>query len=117
MLHGRFHHTSITASPSVRGERAMGWIAHYLIGVAYAGVLVALGGDAWLLRPTPLLAFAVGIGSVVAPFLIMQPAMGAGMASSRARNPAAARLHSLLVHTVFGAGLLVSAWLMPASHK
>jgi hypothetical protein len=110
MLHGQFRHAAITTSPPVPGEQAIGWIAHYLIGIAYAGVLVAFGGDTWLQRPTLLLAMAVGIGSVAAPFLIMQPAMGAGIASSRAKRPGAARLQSLLVHAAFGAGLFAAGW-------
>jgi hypothetical protein len=110
MLHGQFRHASIVASPPIPAERVSGWIVHYLIGIAYAGVLVAVGGTAWLQRPTLFLAMVVGIGSVAAPFLIMQPAMGAGIASSRAKNPGAARLQSLLVHAVFGAGLFVAGW-------
>jgi hypothetical protein len=110
MLHGQIHHASITASPPVRGEAAIGWMAHYLIGIAYAVVLIAIGGDAWLQRPTPWLALAVGIGSVAAPFLILQPGMGAGIAASRTKQPAAARLQSLLVHTAFGVGLFVAGW-------
>ncbi len=110
MLHGQFFHPSITASPPVHGERAIGWIAHYLTGIAFAGVLVAVGGDVWLQRPTLSLAMAVGIGTVAAPFLIMQPAMGAGIASSRNRRPGAARLQSLLTHAAFGTGLFAAGW-------
>ncbi len=33
-------------APAVPAELAIGWVAHYLIGIAYAGVLVAVGGDA-----------------------------------------------------------------------
>ena len=50
-----------------------------------------------------------GIGSVAAPFFVMQPAMGAGIAASRTPRPAAARLHSLVTHTVFGLGLYATA--------
>ena len=35
---GRFIHRPIAASPSLRGERVIGWSAHYLIGVAFAGM-------------------------------------------------------------------------------
>jgi hypothetical protein len=112
MPRGQFHHASIAASPPVRGELAMGWIVHYLIGIAYAGLLVAIGGERWLRHPDLLLALAVGVGSVAAPFLIMQPAMGAGIAASKAKRPGTARLHSLLVHAVFGLGLYVSGWVL-----
>ena len=47
----------------------------------------------------------VGIGSVAAPFLLMQPGMGAGIAASRTPRPAVARVRSLITHAVFGIGL------------
>lgn len=115
MAHGRFFHASIATSPRVRGERTTGWIVHYLIGVAYAGALTAIGGEAWLQDPTPWLALAVGLGTVAAPFLLMQPAMGAGIAASRMARPGNARLHTLLMHAVFGVGLFVSAWALRGS--
>lgn len=110
MPHGRFRHASITASPAVPGERVIGWIVHYLTGITYAGLLVALGGDSWLQHPTLSLAMAVGIGTVLAPFLLMQPAMGAGIASRRTPRPGIARLHSGIMHAVFGAGLFAAGW-------
>jgi hypothetical protein len=105
MTRGRFRHASIKGAPCVRGERAIGWIAHYLIGIAFAASLLALFGPEWLRHPTPGPALLVGIGSVVAPFLVMQPGMGAGIAASRTPRPAAARLQSLVTHAVFGLGL------------
>jgi hypothetical protein len=45
---GRFRHDPIAASKSVHGERVIGWIAHYLIGVAFAGVLLAIWGLDWV---------------------------------------------------------------------
>ena len=61
-------------------------------------------------RPTLGPALAVGIGTVAAPFFLMQPGMGAGIAASRTPRPNAARLQSLLTHAVFGLGLYVAAW-------
>ena len=52
----------------------------------------------------------MGIGTVVAPFLLMQPCMGAGIAASRTPYPASVRLHSLITHGVFGLGLYLSGW-------
>jgi Protein of unknown function (DUF2938) len=105
---GRFHHRPIDASPPIPGERILGWIAHYLIGTAYATILLAAWGVDWSRHPTILPALIVGIGSVLAPFLIMQPGMGAGIAASRTPNPGAARLRSLVAHTIFGIGLYVA---------
>jgi hypothetical protein len=102
---GRFVHRPIAASPSVRGERIIGWSAHYLIGIAFAGVLLAIAGIDWLRHPAIIPALMVGIGSVAAPFLLMQPGMGSGIAARRTPKPNAARLRSLLTHGVFGLGL------------
>jgi hypothetical protein len=108
MPRGRFRHESMAAAAAVRGERVIGWLAHYTIGIAFAGALVALGGREWLRAPTPGPALLIGVVSVLAPFFIMQPGMGAGFAASRTPRPAAARLQSLLTHTIFGLGLYVS---------
>jgi hypothetical protein len=112
MPRGRFRHASIKAAAPVRGERAIGWIAHYLVGVAFAALLLALVGPAWFERPTLAPALLVGIATVAAPFLVMQPGMGAGIAASRTMRPAAARLQSLVTHGVYGLGLYASGWIV-----
>jgi hypothetical protein len=108
-LRGRFRHDSIAATPVVRGELLIGWVAHYLIGVTFAILLIGLFGRAWLQQPTLGPALLVGVATVVFPLLIMQPGMGAGIAASRMPNPAAARLHSVVTHAIFGIGLYLAA--------
>ena len=110
MTRGRFFHDRIAASPPVRGERLIGWSAHYLIGISFAAGLLAIWGLDWARHPTLGPALVVGIVTVAAPFLVMQPGMGAGIAASRTPRPAAARLQSLINHGIFGAGLYASAW-------
>src|SRR5690606_11707280 len=105
MTRGRFRHDSIARSAPVRGEQVIGWTAHYLIGIAFAALLIGIWGSAWVQQPTIGPALAVGTGTVVAPFLLMQPGMGAGIAASRTPRPALARLQSLITHVVFGLGL------------
>lgn len=112
MPRGRFRHDAIAATTPLRGELIIGWTAHYLIGVAFAALLIAIGGMEWVGQPTPGLAIAVGIGTVLAPFLIMQPGMGAGIAAARTARPGAARLQSLITHAVFGLGLYVTGWVV-----
>jgi Protein of unknown function (DUF2938) len=109
MARGRFRHERIAAAEPVRGERAIGWTAHYLIGIAFAGALLAIGGPAWLRHPTLAPALAFGIATVASPFLLMQPGMGAGIAASRTPRPNAARAQSLVTHAVFGLGLYAAA--------
>lgn len=111
MPRGRFRHDAIAKSAPAPGERWIGWLAHYAIGVAFAGLLIAIWGLDWVRTPTPGPALIVGIGSVAAPFLLMQPGMGAGLAASRTPRPWAARRRSLVTHLVFGAGLYLAALL------
>ena len=109
MPEGTFMHASIAAAPPKRNECTVGWTAHYAIGTAYALVFVAFVSGGWLARPTLWPAMLFGIGSVLVPFLIMQPSFGLGIAASRAPQPTQARLRSLMAHTAFGVGLYVSA--------
>lgn len=111
MPRGKFRHTSIAAVPALPGEHAIGWIAHYSIGMSFAALLVLLGGDTWLNRPTFGLALLVGLSTLVAPLFIMQPAMGAGFAGSRTPNPRAARVQSALTHLIYAIGLYGAGWL------
>ena len=101
----------LAPSPAAPYERAIGWTAHYFIGITFAAVLLAIWGVEWVRQPTLAPALIVGIGSVAAPFLIVQPAMGAGIAASRTPRPNAARVQSVVTHTIFGFGLYVAAWL------
>ncbi|TWI00959.1 Protein of unknown function (DUF2938) [Luteimonas cucumeris] len=108
---GRFLHEPIAATPAVRGERLLGWTFHYAVGIAFAALLLTTQGADWLRHPTLLPALCVGLLTVVFPFFVMQPGMGAGIAASRTPNPTQSRLRSLTAHAVFGVGLYLSAWL------
>ena len=109
---GTFKHASIAAAPQKRSECTVGWIAHYLIGAVFALVLVIVVSSSWLQRPTLLPALLFGIGTVLIPFLIMQPSFGLGVAAARTPNPTQARLRSLMGHSVFGIGLYACALLL-----
>lgn len=106
---GRFVHERIGASAPVAGERALGWIAHYAIGVTFAFVLLAIWGRPWASSPSIWPALAVGLGTIVAPWFVMQPAMGAGFAGSKSPDPRATRLRNLGTHAVYGLGLYAAA--------
>ena len=112
MPNGTFKHANIATIPAKRAECAAGWIAHYFIGITLATLFVIIAGDEWLQQPTPLPAIVFGILTVLAPFAIMQPAIGLGFAAAHATNPGQARLRSLMNHMVFGAGLYFFAWLI-----
>jgi hypothetical protein len=111
---GTFTHANIAAAAKRPAECAIGWTAHYLIGVAFALMLILLTSGSWLEHPTFLPALLMGIGTVPIPYFIMQPALGLGIAAAKTPHPTQARLKSLMTHTVFGVGLYLSA--LPVSY-
>jgi hypothetical protein len=114
---GRFRHESIAKEPPLRGERIIGWTAHYLIGITFAALLLAIWGLEWARQPTLLPALFIGIVTIVAPFFILQPGMGAGIAASKTPKPNITRLRSLGSHLAYAFGLygaaLLTAMLVP----
>ena len=116
MSEGTFRHSNIASAPQKSAECLVGWIAHYIIGITFAIAFVALAGNSWLQHPTLILALTFGVGTVLMPFFIMQPAFGLGFAASKTSNPTQARLRSLMNHTAFGIGLylfgLLINWLL-----
>ena len=113
---GRWMHPAIGKAAPVRGERVLGWTAHYAIGVAFASALLLIEGPDWARNPTLQPALIVGVATVVFPFFVMQPGMGLGFAASKAPHPTQARLRSLMTHAVFGMGLYGTAWILALLH-
>ena len=111
---GTFTHTNIAMAAKRPAECAIGWTAHYLIGVFFALLLVVLTSGSWLEHPTFVPALLMGIGTVPIPYFVMQPALGFGIAAAKTPHPTQARLKSLMTHIVFGVGLYLSA--LPISH-
>lgn len=109
VLRGRFAHPGIAKAAPIRGEVALGWSAHYAIGITFAFALLGIWGLDWARHPTLPPAVTVGLLTVVFPFFLMQPGMGFGIAASKTPNPNQARLRSLMTHTVFGVSLYIAA--------
>ncbi len=109
MPRGRWVHDGIAKAAPVPGERALGWGMHYATGIGFATLLAYAAGPQWLRAPTVAPALVLGIGTVIVPLFVMQPAMGAGIASARTKTPALNSLKSLANHTVFGLGLYAAA--------
>ena len=110
MPRGVFVHRSIGKSPPVSGEAIIGWSAHYLTGIGFAGLLLVLFGADWARHPTLWPAMIVGAACVAAPFLLMQPGMGQGIAARKTSKPWGARRRSLMTHLSFGLGLYAAGW-------
>lgn len=107
MPSGRFRHESIMTAEPVPGERALGWAAHYMIGSGFA-VALAFAYSGWPDDPRLLPAGSMGLATVAAPWLVMQPAFGLGVAASKTPSPTAARIGSLRAHSAYGIGLWLS---------
>src|SRR5262245_20257752 len=84
---GTLHHSAIAHSSPIRGELALGWTMHYATGIAFAALLLAVEGTSWPRNPTLVPALVVGVLTVVIPLFFIQPAMGAGIASSKTPSP------------------------------
>ncbi|MFP3834467.1 DUF2938 domain-containing protein [Chryseobacterium sp. SIMBA_028] len=105
---GKFSHPNIIQATPIQGEKAIGWLAHYSIGIMFAYVLLLIWGESWLLHPTAFPAIFIGLATTLAPWLMMQPAFGFGVAASKLPNPTIARLRSLQAHFIYGIGLYLS---------
>ncbi|RXM53244.1 MULTISPECIES: DUF2938 domain-containing protein [unclassified Chryseobacterium] len=105
---GVFSHPNIIQATPVQGEKALGWLAHYSIGIAFAFVLLLIWGEEWLVYPTAFPAIFIGLATTLAPWFMMQPAFGFGIAASKLPNPTTARLRSLQAHLIYGIGLYLA---------
>lgn len=109
---GKFRHENMGAVAPIRGEALIGWIFHYGIGIAYGLLLVAVNGRGWLAEPTVIPAVLLSLVLLVAPYLVMMPGLGFGIAGSRTPKPNVTRLKSVLAHTMFGLGMYATALLI-----
>lgn len=109
---GQFVHASIASAAPVRGELALGWAFHYFVGMLHGVLLVAILGVNWVRHPTLWPALLIGLGLLVAPFFVMDPALGGGIAASKSPNPTVSRIRSVINHTIFGTGMYLSALLL-----
>lgn len=112
MARGHFVHPAMIRAEPVTGELAIGWTAHYVIGAGYGVLLLALKGQHWLVAPTLLPPLILAWVLLIAPYFIMMPGMGMGIAGALTPKPAITRLRSTMGHTVFGAGMFATAVLL-----
>ncbi|WP_058234833.1 DUF2938 domain-containing protein [Devriesea agamarum] len=116
MKRGQFRHDSISAAQPVPHERALGWSAHYGIGASFAVTMAAIKPQL-LDRPKLLPAVTMGLATLAAPWFLMQPAFGFGVAASKTPNPAQARLGSIRAHGAYGVGLWLSGIACTRAHR
>jgi hypothetical protein len=78
-------------------------------GIQKRRLLIGISGVAWTRAPSLGMALLVGVCTVAFPLLVMQPAMGLGVAASKTPSPIKNCIRSLINHSVFGLGLFLSA--------
>jgi hypothetical protein len=111
LTRGTMVHEGIARSTPIHGELALGWLTHYAIGISFAWALLGMQGMSWARQPTLWPCLLFGLCTVLMPLFVMQPAMGAGFASSKTATPAKNVLRSVANHAVFGLGLYLSSLL------
>lgn len=111
MPRGAFVHRPISESAAIPNELAIGWIAHYLTGIVYGVAYVIIVTVLLSREPSLLSALIFGLATLVAPWLIMQPCMGAGAFASQTPKPGVTRLINCSMHVVFGISLYLG-WLL-----
>lgn len=111
MPDGIFVHRSIANSAAVKNELAIGWVAHYCTGIVYGVAYLGITRVFLANGPSLVSALVFGMATLVAPWLIMQPGMGAGVFASKVPRPGVIRLVNLSMHGVF-ALCLYYAWVL-----
>ena len=109
---GQFAHEDIGKAAPAGNELAIGWVFHYVVGIAFALATLMIGGAGWAGNPTLPLPLIVGIVTVGCGWFILQPCMGAGIAASRRPHAGRTRLLNVVGHIVFGSGLWFAALAM-----
>lgn len=109
---GQFAHADIGRAEPIANELALGWIAHYLVGIIFAAATLLIGGAGWVKAPTWPLPVIVGLVTVGCGWFILQPGMGAGIAASKKPERARIRTLNILGHIVFGLAMYVAALLI-----
>jgi hypothetical protein len=102
---GQFTQPDIGRAAPVPGERPLGWLVHYAVGIGYGVVYLAL---MWLLLGTPpslLSALVFAALSVGVTWFFMEPVLGAGVMAAKVPNRPVALAHDLTSHLAMGLGL------------
>ncbi|MBQ4829424.1 DUF2938 domain-containing protein [Alteromonas sp. MMG017] len=109
MKSGQFIQPALSKAERIPGELIIGWVIHYLIGITYGLILMLCVNTQWVKLPTLLPSLLVSWVGIVAPFFIMMPGMGAGIAGAKTPNPTVTRIRSFAGHSVFGIGMFLTA--------
>jgi hypothetical protein len=111
MTKGVFVHRPISGSTPISNELIIGWVAHYLTGLIYGLVYLYVTRFFFQSHHTLKSALIFGLATLVAPWLVMQPAMGAGVFARLTPRPGVMRTVNVSMHLIFGGSLYIG-WLL-----
>jgi Protein of unknown function (DUF2938) len=111
---GQLVHRDIAKAPPVAGERALGWLVHYVVGIGYAVVYLLLMRLVFQSPPDLVSALVFAALSVGVTWFLMEPVLGAGVMASRTPKPAVAMAHDFTSHLSLGFGLYIGSLLARA---
>ena len=101
---GKLINPDIDSMPAISGERSLGWLVHYLVGIGYALAYLLIRDAGWL--DNSFYSGAIfGIASVAVPWFFFLPAMGKGVMARLTDNPRLVCFLALLNHLIFGLGM------------
>ncbi|GHB34564.1 DUF2938 family protein [Salinicola rhizosphaerae] len=91
-------------------EKTVGWLFHYLVGLAYAMLILLVWGVDYIADPKVVPVFWVGVViSSLAGLLILMPGLGGGILGRKLPNQAAIIAYVIIAHIAFAAGQYVFA--------
>jgi hypothetical protein len=93
---------------TLSGHR-FGWGFHYVVGIAYAALYLAITRLVLASGPTLITALVFAIALLVVPWFVMQPALGLGFFAARTPHPSVTRIISISGHAAFGVGLYLGS--------
>lgn len=86
-------------------EKVVGWLFHYMIGVAYAVLLLLFAGQGFIENPTVFPIFVIGLClSTLAGLVILMPGLGAGLFGRKMPNQGGMIIYLLVAHLIFSVG-------------
>jgi len=107
MFKGTFAHPDINETPALNHEKSAALLFHYLIGIGLAGMYLLLEWKMPTIRDRLWVPVAIGIATVLLPWLWLYPAMGLGFLASKAPRKSPYIITSLVNHTNFGLGFFI----------
>lgn len=83
-------------------EKVIGWLFHYLVGIAYAGLILLIFGTAFIQNPQWMPVIVVGlILSTFAGLAILMPGLGGGFFGRLMPDKLTTYIYLIVAHGVF----------------